>query len=116
MSEYFRLTDVEISGEKFIMYVSDQLFTDKNTQDWLKFLLRQENVTVEFKKSDGSIRSMLCTLNESKIPVEKSPKNSGRRQNDEILAVFDVEKQDWRSFRWDSIVSLEFNFDEWEKK
>lgn len=94
------------------MHVSDKLFTDKNTQDWLKFILRQGNVTVEFKKSDGSIRKMFCTLKENKIPVEKSPKNSGRKQNDEILAVFDVEKQDWRSFRWDSIVNLEFNLNE----
>lgn len=67
------------------------------------------NVTIEFVKSDGTVRRMNCTLAESKIPTEKAPKSTGKSKNNETLAVFDLEKQDWRSFRWDSVKKIEFN-------
>ena len=84
-------------------------FSDKKEKDWLKTLLREQNVAIEFVKKDGSVRKMICTLSESKIPVEKSPKNVGKKQNDEVLAVFDVENDGWRSFRWDSIKKINFS-------
>jgi hypothetical protein len=31
-----------------------------------------------------------------------------KTQSQESIAVFDVEKQDWRSFRWDSVTKIEF--------
>jgi hypothetical protein len=52
---------------------------------------------------------MLCTLAENKIPSEKSPKNSRKTKSDEALAVFDLEKQSWRSFRFDSVKEINFN-------
>jgi hypothetical protein len=79
--------------------------TEKN---WLKMLLREQNVIIEFEKKDGLLRSMTCTLSENKIPAEKMPKGTGKVKSDEVLAVFDVEKDDWRSFRWDSIKRIEF--------
>jgi uncharacterized phage-like protein YoqJ len=79
--------------------------TEKN---WLKSILRDLDVTIEFVKKDGSLRKMICTLSESKIPVEKAPKNTGKTKTDEVLAVFDVENEGWRSFRWDSIKTIEF--------
>ena len=51
---------------------------------------------------------MLCTLAENKIPSEKMPKNSGKSKSDDALAVFDIEKNDWRSFRWDSVTKIDF--------
>ena len=51
---------------------------------------------------------MLCTLAENKIPSEKMPKNNGKSKSDDALAVFDVEKNDWRSFRWDSVTKIDF--------
>jgi len=77
-------------------------------REWLRGLLRDEEVTVVFTKKDGTERKMVCTLAESKIPSEKSPKNTGKAQSDESIAVFDIEKQDWRSFRFDSVKNIEF--------
>ena len=54
---------------------------------------------------------MICTLAESKIPSDKAPKNTGKAKSEEALAVFDVEKQDWRSFRWDSVTKVEFSLE-----
>jgi hypothetical protein len=76
---------------------------------WLRSVLRTEIVNVTFVKKDGSERKMRCTLLESKIPDEKQPKNSGKSQSDDSVAVFDLEKQDWRSFRFDSVSRVEFS-------
>jgi hypothetical protein len=46
---------------------------------------------------------------EDKIPSEKLPKNSGKAQSEESVAVFDLEKEDWRSFRFDSIKEIHFS-------
>lgn len=61
------------------------------------------DVVVTFTKKDGSERVMKCTLQESKIPQEYTPKGTERKVNDNVLAVFDVENQGWRSFRFDSV-------------
>jgi hypothetical protein len=84
----------------------------KEGREWLKGLLREREVTIFFTKKDGSEREMLCTLSENKIPSEKTPKNSGKSKSDDALAVFDVKKSDWRSFRWDSVKKVEFSIGE----
>lgn len=76
---------------------------------WLKELLQSQEVKISFKKVDGTEREMACTLLETRIPVEKLPKNSGKAKSDDVLAVFDLEKQDWRSFRWDSVTKIHFD-------
>jgi len=45
------------------------------------------------------------------IPVESLPKTTSetpRTKSKDALAVFDVEKGEWRSFRWDSITAVTF--------
>ena len=87
----------------------------KTGRDWMKALLKSQEVTISFTKKDGTKRKMFCTLAESKIPEEKMPKNSGKSKSDDALAVFDVEKNDWRSFRWDSVTKIEFDLGEKRK-
>jgi hypothetical protein len=72
-------------------------------KDTIKEKLRTGNCTVVFTKADGTERSMLCTLQETFIPAEQKPKGEVRKQNDDALAVWDIEKQAWRSFRYDAI-------------
>lgn len=72
-------------------------------------VLKMHETTVVFTKKDGTERKLLCTLAENKIPSEKTPKNSGKVKSDEAIAVFDLEKQDWRSFRWDSVKQINFD-------
>jgi len=81
-------------------------------REWLKGLLRSEKVKITFTKKDGTDREMLCTLVSDEIPSEKAPKNTGKSGSDDALAVFDLEKTEWRSFRWDSVKKIEFTLGE----
>jgi len=84
-------------------------FSTKKEKDWLRTLLHEREVGITFIKKDGSERLMWCTLSESKIPSEFAPKGSEKEKSDEVLPVFDVENDGWRSFRWDSITNIEFS-------
>lgn len=81
------------------------LTTDEGKK-WLRDLLKVGPATIVFVKKDGTERKMRCTLNESEIPQEFSPKNTGKAKSDDALAVFDVEKNAWRSFRYDSVKTI----------
>ena len=83
-------------------------FKTEKEKNWLLTLLRERPVDIVFIKKDGSERKMTCTLSESKIPGDFAPKGSERAKSDEVVAVFDLENQGWRSFRWDSITSIHF--------
>lgn len=77
-------------------------------RDWLYNLLTLEVVDLTFKKKDGTIREMKCTLMESKLPP-KEPTNSVPKENVNSLPVFDLEKNEWRAFRYDSIQGIKFS-------
>lgn len=66
-----------------------------------------EGCFVVFTKKDGTEREMRCTLNPSLIPQEKQPKLSESEEGSSTVGsavrVFDLDKQEWRSFRWDSV-------------
>lgn len=66
-------------------------------------LLRNGLVAVMFTKKDGTPRTMNCTLDFDHIPADKIPAGSGTMKSLDVLPVFDVDAQDWRSFRLDSI-------------
>jgi len=99
-------------SDNIVMNAKNLKFSGTEEKNWLKTLLQEQKITIEFVKKDGSLRKMICTLSESKIPVEKSPKGSGKTQNDQVLAVYDVENDGWRSFRWDSIQKIELSLAE----
>ena len=80
----------------------------------LKNALAKGIVRVSFTKKDGTLRTMEATTYAPLIPVECQPKNeTDRDYSDEIhrsrcaarWIVFDTEINEWRSFRWDSVVS-----------
>lgn len=83
-------------------------FLEKEGQEWLTGILKEHVVEVKFTKKDGTDRVMRCTLQESNIPESAKPKGSNRAVSDESLRVFDTEKNEWRSFRWDSVKSIRF--------
>lgn len=85
---------------------------------WLKEILHDDStkdLCVVFTKKDGTDREMFCTLSESRIPAEKQPKSQASdstttgQGNDSAVRVFDIQKQEWRSFRWDSVKEVRFN-------
>jgi hypothetical protein len=69
--------------------------------------LHSGKTIVAFTKANGEKREMLCTLRPDMIPeqpiteakVDKVP----RKENPDVQAVWDLEKQAWRSFRFDSV-------------
>jgi hypothetical protein len=91
-------------------------------RDWVKGLLHTGAVTVVFTKADGTDREMLCTLQPEQLPPVAAPvgpvdgivkESKERKKPDEhSLRVFDLEKKEWRSFRFDRLqkVSAEIVF------
>lgn len=80
-------------------------------KQFVKNSLNQGKVLVEFTKTNGEIRSMLCTLNPELIPEltineEAVETKRTKKDNPDVQAVWDLEKQAWRSFRFDSIIRL----------
>jgi hypothetical protein len=76
---------------------------------WLIGLLKERPIELKFEKKDGSIRDMTATLKEDLvIPYEKKTEKE-KAINEDILPVFDVSKQEWRSFRLDSIKEIKFD-------
>lgn len=73
---------------------------------FLKKCLSKGIVQVVFIKKDGSERIMNCTLLEQQISKDQLPKNTGKKQNDDVIAVFDIDNNGWRSFRFDSVKSI----------
>ena len=79
---------------------------DPEFQEWLKGILRQGVVTVVFTKKNGDERVMKCTLNGEHLPQiqkEATEVSEVRQTSNTSLAVFDVEAQGWRAFKWESV-------------
>jgi len=72
--------------------------------------LKNNVCVVVFEKKDGTERSMKCTLQEDIIPqaTKEDPLSQKkiRALNEEVLPVWDTEKEGWRSFRVDSVKSF----------
>lgn len=93
------------------MFKNDKEFEEFKT--WTLGVLHDEHIKdlcVTFTKADGNERAMQCTLVESRIPADKIPKTAGSptTSNGSTVRVFDTEKSEWRSFRWESVTKLEF--------
>lgn len=69
--------------------------------------LRKNVVAVYFTKVNGEKREMRCTLMPSLLPPnyinEQAEEQDFHDKNPSVLAVWDVMKGGWRSFRIDSI-------------
>lgn len=73
----------------------------------LKELFKLSVITFKFLKADGTEREMTGTLSEYFLPDEEiGPNKPKRKENDEVLAVWDIDKEAFRSFRIDSVTSL----------
>lgn len=76
-------------------------------RNWLIEQLNIVRVFIKFNKKDGTEREMLCTLSEEAPVYEKKTE---RKANPDTCFVFDVEKKEWRSFRYDSVTRVSFEF------
>jgi len=78
-----------------------------NVKEWLPTVLKNCQASVTFTKKDGTERVMLCTLKEDKIVTEEKKTDRVKKENTDILAVWDLDNNAWRSFRYDSIKHVE---------
>jgi len=78
------------------------------TKDEVKKVLAEGVATVTFTKKDGTKRVMKATLDPKNLPVVEARVNgASRKENPDVVAVYDMEKSAWRSFRVDSVDSIE---------
>jgi hypothetical protein len=90
--------------------------TDKEFDEFKTWTLgilhddKAKDLCITFTKKDGTVRDMRCTLCEGRIPADKQPKTEGSTTKDSgsAVRVFDTEKQEWRSFRWESVTKVSF--------
>lgn len=78
------------------------------SRDQLKTRLKDVIATVVFQKKDGTLRQLRCTLKESYLPTFEEDSTKTRKDNPDVLPVWDIENGEWRSFRIDSIKSVSF--------
>jgi len=82
-------------------------------RQWLKEHLQMGPVNVVFRKADGEVRDMQATLKSGIVPLyERKTDRPKKPANIETCAVYDLNKKEWRSFRYDRIVSVGFDLDE----
>ena len=87
--------------------VKDWQQKDKDAlYDFLKGILKGGTVEITFEKKDGSTREMKATLKEDVVTPYEKKSDKVKKETKEVMAVFDVEKNDWRSFRLDSIKEI----------
>jgi len=88
------------------LYKTDPELTKKLVKEFLNSGL----VRVHFTKVNGEFRDMLCTTDSRFIPPEpvneiKVPKMI-RKENEGVCKVFDVNKKEWRSFKWENLLDI----------
>ena len=85
------------------------------TKDQLVEMLSTENIyEVVFEKKDGTIRTMYCSRNSSFIPAKPetitesatSDPKPARKENPNVVPVYDLQKSAWRSFTVSSVKSI----------
>jgi hypothetical protein len=74
------------------------------TRDEIKKILQHSIANVTFIKADGTQREMICTLMEFLLP---DLVGTNARRSQDVLPVWDMEKQAWRSFRIDRVIKIE---------
>jgi hypothetical protein len=108
------MIEVNMDTDDYIEDDSDEVkFTGDNAKVWIKGLLKDGVVEVTFIKSDGTERVMKCTLKDEVISEHWTPKleDGQHKHSEDVLPVFDVEAKGWRSFRFDSIKSVDFTLE-----
>jgi len=82
-------------------------------KDFIKETISFGKTFVVFTKTNGEKREMVCTLRSDLIPSstehdlqEEQPQKRKKKQNPDILAVWDLDKNEWRSFRYDSVTYI----------
>ncbi len=93
------------------VHIKEKIMADENVLrnaiEFYKKIKSEEEVTVKFRKIDGSERTMRCTLDFSRVPLAERPKDvdvgkiMSLVQDHGMVHVFDLDKQGWRTVPFD---------------
>jgi CMP-N-acetylneuraminic acid synthetase len=84
-------------------------YLELKKEDYSK-VLRRGICRVVFEKVNNELREMYCTLDTTIIPkttkeiTEEALDTPKRRSNDNVVAVYDVQNEAWRSFRVNTVI------------
>lgn len=76
-------------------------------REFFKSTIEARTAIVTFTKLNGEERVLRCTRDLKRIPEKKHPKGI-RKPADTVVTAYDIDKEDWRSFRLDSVKSFYF--------
>jgi hypothetical protein len=86
-------------------------YTTQENKSILIAELESSNVIITFNKLSGETRSMKCTLQKDIIPKANKDEHLSQKKirevSPEVLTVWDVDKNGWRSIRWTNIIKVE---------
>lgn len=82
---------------------------DNEDLEHLEIALTKGVVKIKFEKKDGSLREMNATLNPKLIIEYEKKTDKIKTVNKEIMSVFDVDLNEWRSFRKNSLKEVNIN-------
>lgn len=77
--------------------------TDADFQSTVRNLLESGKAKVTFTKADGSVRVMNCTSQTGVVPATSGARSAAAG----VQTVYDLDINEWRSFRWDSVKTVE---------
>jgi hypothetical protein len=88
----------------------EELIVSDEFIEWFREHLSENNINVTFTKKDGTSRTMHCTRDISKIPIELHPVGSttGTKSTGDAVQVFDLGINEWRSFKTSTLTHIEW--------
>jgi hypothetical protein len=94
--------------DKTVRTISNWTENDKaEFVTWIYGVLKTtEKVSITFEKKDGTIRELNCTLKD--VPAYVPKTDIVRKKSESTISVYDIDNQDWRSFRIDSVRQVGF--------
>jgi hypothetical protein len=76
-------------------------------RSWLVGMLQTGPVTVTFNKKDGTERVMTCSLQPELLPVQEIKESvKEKKENTNIIGVYDLDAQGWRSFTVKNVTNV----------
>lgn len=83
------------------------------TRDQMIEVLKQHRCIVNFTKVTGEARTMPCTLNPAFMPEQPVLEGKAtKKTNDNVISVWCLDKAAWRSFRVDSVTSIQLELNQ----
>ena len=110
--------DVTLVAFTTATQIAEDIVKITSTESLAEILRTHKEVMVTFTKKDGSKRVMKATLHKDIInplfegrditDIEKVLEDARRKLSMGLVVVYDNEAQSWRSFKFDSIISVEY--------